>query len=67
MNARSRLRRLGATLSAPFDMRDCFFFGGLGLAAWGGSMLSVPWTLILVGVVLAGKAHGPIVIRETPR
>lgn len=50
------------------DPRDVFFFGGIVLAAIGGAFLSPPWTLIAVGVVLAFKASGPLVIvRREPK
>lgn len=38
------------------DTRDVLFFGGLILAAGGGVMLSVPWTLIVVGATLTAIA-----------
>lgn len=50
------------------DPRDVFFFGGLVLAAIGGVFLSAPWTLVVIGAVLAFKANGPIVIvRRAPK
>lgn len=50
------------TPRAPlFDLRDAVFFGGLAVAAGGGAMLSVPWTLIILGALLALKAHGPLI------
>lgn len=45
-----------------FDIRDAFFFGGIVVAGIGGAMISWPWTLIVIGAVLALKAFGPIVI-----
>jgi hypothetical protein len=39
-----------------FDARTVTFLVGLSLAALGGSMLSVPWTLVAVGAVLTYKA-----------
>ena len=35
------------------DTNDRFFFGGLGIAVVGGCFLSVPVTLVVLGVVLA--------------
>lgn len=53
------------TPSQKFDIRDLFFFGGLAVAGAGGVMISVSWTLVVLGSVLAMKAHGPIVmVRE---
>lgn len=43
------LRRLGAAL----DMNDRFFFAGLLVAAIGGCLLSVAWTLVVVGAAIA--------------
>lgn len=34
------------------DNRDIHVYGGLGIAAVGGCMLSTPWTCIAVGSVL---------------
>lgn len=44
-----------------FDLNDVVFFAGIALASVGGCMLSVPWTLIIDGAVLALKAHGPLI------
>ncbi len=35
------------------ELRDVVFFGGLAIAGAGGAMLSVPWTLIAIGALLA--------------
>ena len=42
-----------ARLRELFDLRDAHFYGGLVLAAAGGACLSLPWTLVAVGAVLA--------------
>lgn len=46
---------------SAFDVRDGVFFAGMLIAAAGGAMLSLPWTLVVLGAVLALKANGPIV------
>lgn len=38
---------------SPLDLNDRFFFGGLAIAVIGGCFLSVPITLIVLGLVLA--------------
>lgn len=35
------------------SLRDLHIYGGLAVAAWGGSYLSTPWTGIALGVILA--------------
>lgn len=60
----SGVRRLRAALAAAFDIEDAFFFGGLFLAGVGGVMLSLPWTLIAIGAVLALKGHATVVARR---
>jgi hypothetical protein len=39
--------------SLDLDIRDAHFYGGLVIAGWGASMLSIPCALIGVGLVLA--------------
>lgn len=39
--------------STHLDFNDRFFFAGLAIACAGGAMLSVPWTLVVIGAVLA--------------
>lgn len=51
LSLRLRLARLIARLD--LDMNDGFFFAGLALAGAGGAMVSLPWTLIAIGTVLA--------------
>lgn len=46
-----------------FDSQDAFFFGGLAIAGAGGAMISIAWTLVIAGIVLALKGFGPIVVR----
>lgn len=41
-----------ARLRALTDVSDLHFYGGLVLAAVGGSLISVAWTLVAVGFVL---------------
>jgi len=50
------LARIGerlASLGRPDLLRDYHVYGGLLLAAVGGWHLSRPWTLVVVGIVLA--------------
>jgi hypothetical protein len=35
------------------DLRDGHVYGGLALATIGGLQLSIPWTCVLLGLVLA--------------
>lgn len=42
--------------------REAVFFSGLLVAGGGGALLSLPWTLVVLGAVLAIKANGPLVI-----
>lgn len=47
------LRRLGGALRSAVDAKDLHFYGGLGLATAGGCQVSVPWTMVAVGSLLA--------------
>ena len=43
----------GHAIRNTIDLRDVHVYGGLGLATWGGWQVSPPWTLVIVGAVLA--------------
>lgn len=54
------MRRVLAWLQENADVRDAHVYGGLVLAAVGGCFLSVPVTLIVVGVAaMALGVFGP--------
>lgn len=58
----SRSARIRAAAAKAFDIRDAFFFGGLAIAGAGGAAISLPWTLVAIGTVIAIKGYGPIVL-----
>jgi hypothetical protein len=47
------VRAAFTAFAREFDLRDAHFYGGLLLFGFGGAQLSVPWTCMLVGAVLA--------------
>jgi hypothetical protein len=51
ISIRARVARVIARID--LDVNDGFFFAGLMLAGAGGAMVSLPWTLIAIGTVLA--------------
>jgi hypothetical protein len=55
---------LGAArwFGTTFNARDALFFGGLLVAGYGGAMLSLPKTLVVIGTVLTVKGYGPLII-----
>lgn len=50
---------------SAIGIHETFFVGGLLLAGYGGAQISRPWTLVAIGVVLAGTGITPILLKRS--